>query len=76
ANHEQFRGSGILNDCGSQALHFFEVDLHRNSSLSLPALAARGKQKARCAFRVSGLGFPTIALGHHPKCSADTLIAW
>jgi hypothetical protein len=38
-------------------------------------IAARQKQKTRCAFRVSGLGFPMIALGRHPKCSADTLIA-
>jgi hypothetical protein len=30
AHHEQFPGGDILNHCGSQALHFVEVNLHRS----------------------------------------------
>jgi hypothetical protein len=41
------------------------------------ALTGNGNKKARCAVRVSGLGLPISAfLGRHPKCSANTLIAW
>jgi hypothetical protein len=44
ANHEQFRGSGVLNDCGSQALHFAEVDLHRKLLVVNPGVRPRAAE--------------------------------
>ena len=71
AQHQQLSRNRILNHRGREALHFVEINLHCN----LPMVAipdgtnARHKQRARCAFCVSGLGFLlvlTTVIRHAP----------
>jgi hypothetical protein len=75
-HHQQLLRSGVLDHRGRQTLHFVEVDPHKNLLFLPPTFSNKQqKQKTRCAFGVSGLGFPISALGFYPYASADTLIA-
>jgi hypothetical protein len=58
AHHEQFPSGCILNHRGSQAVHFVEIDLHRNLLLPpIPRAPATETKSPLCAVCVSGLDF-------------------
>jgi hypothetical protein len=61
-DHKQFPTGGILHDCGSQSLHFVEIDFYVHPSLLFARSSISPKSKNPLGEVASGLGFPLRSL--------------